>query len=71
MKAPLSLLDEAPGQIVEELGMARRLAAQPQITDRIDDPAAKVVRPDPVDDHPGGERIGRIDDPTGEVEAAA
>ena len=45
--------DESGGEPVEQLGMGRRLAAEPEIGRRGDDPPAEVVLPDPVDHHAG------------------
>ena len=45
--------DEPGGEPVEQLGMSRRLAAEPEIGRRGDDPPAEVVLPDPVDHHAG------------------
>ena len=37
--------------------MARRLAATAEVAGRADDPLAEVMLPDPVDHHPGRERV--------------
>ncbi len=41
--------DEPGGEPVEQLGMGRRLAAEPEVGRRGDDSPAEVVLPDPVD----------------------
>ena len=62
--------DEPLRQPVEQLGMARRLAADPEIGRRGDDAPAEVVLPDPVDHHAGRERIERAASSSGPARAA-
>ena len=60
-------VDERPGQVLEE-GRVRRRIAGPDVVDRIDDPGAEQIAPQPVDvalgevgilggGHPGGELL--------------
>ena len=50
---PPAVADQLAGQPVEQLGMRRRLPLLAEVARRGDDPAAEVVLPEPVDDHPG------------------
>ena len=62
--------DEFAGQIVEQLGMGRRVAAQAEVAGRADQSLAEMPQPDAVDEHaavrgflgrrsPGPARAGR------------
>ena len=59
------------GQIVEQLGMAGRVAAQSEVAGRGDQPLAEVPQPGPVDQDPGGQRILGVGDRLGHFEPAA
>ena len=63
---PPSPAHQFPSQRVEQLGMARSAAIEPEIARRCHEPPAEVVLPDAVGDHAGGEGIGRISDPGSE-----
>ena len=63
--------DEPGREPVEQLGMARRLAADAEVRRRRDDPPAEVVLPDPVDHHPGRQRMIGPGQPVRQLEPAA
>ena len=50
--------------------MRRLLSLPAKVIARRHQAAAKVLLPEPVDGDAGGERIGGIDEPVGEVEAS-
>ena len=56
---PPAALDERRRQPVEQLGMAGAVALGAEVVDRLDQPRAEVVLPEPVDDHPGRQRMRR------------
>ena len=66
-----ALGDEAAGQPVEQLGMARRLGPHAEIAGSADQPLAEMVHPDPIDPDAGGQWIARIDDRPGQFEPSA
>ena len=63
---PPTPFDEGRGEPVEQLRMARAIALGPEVVDRLDEPGAEVVLPDPVDEDPGRQRDARVDEPSGE-----
>ena len=65
-----AVLDEIAGQPVEQVGVGRRLGAQAEVAGGLDQSAAEVVGPDPVDDDPRGERIVGGDDGLGQLQPA-
>ena len=65
------LLDQRGGQIVEHLGMGRRIAPQAKIARRVDQRVFEVVHPNPIDDHPGRERIVAAGDRPGQFQPSA
>ena len=62
--------DEPGGEPVEQLGMTRRLAAEPEVGRRGDDSPAEVVLPDPVDHHAGRQGIARAESASAPARAA-
>ena len=70
-QAPVPLLDKPAGEIVEQFGMAGGLAAQAEIASGIDEAAAEVVGPHPVDDQPGRERVVGRGDTAGQFQPPA
>ncbi len=56
LERPL-LSDQLGGQPVEQFGMARHRTTAAEIIGRGDQPLAKVVLPEPIDDHPGRQRM--------------
>ena len=63
---PPAALDIGRRQPVEQLGMRRRRAVEPEVAGRGHDPAAEMIVPEPIDHHPRGQRIGRVGDPVRE-----
>ena len=61
-----SLGDELAGQPVEQLGMGWRRPFVAEIAGGADHPPAEVMLPDPVDHHPGRQRVRRAGDPVGQ-----
>ena len=59
------------GQIVEQLGMRRRLAAQAKIARRADQPGAEMLCPYTVDQHAGRQRIVGRHDSLGQLQSTA
>jgi len=57
------------GEPVEQRRMRRQRALRPEVVFGFDDPAAKVLLPDAVDDHACRKRIGGVDDPAREIES--
>jgi hypothetical protein len=57
------------GEPIEQLGMARRRAHDPEIIRRRDDASAEDLLPETIHGDARGERIRRIDEPLGEPEA--
>ena len=66
-----AVIDEPHGQPVEQFGMRRPRAHLAKIVRRGHQPAAKMLLPDAVDDHPGGERIRGRSDPLRQRQPAA
>ena len=66
LEAPAAL-HELAGQPVEQLRMARRRSLGAEVVVGLDQAAAEVGLPDPVDRHPGRQRIAAIDQPPGQV----
>ena len=62
--------DEPGGEPVEQFGMTRRFAAEAEVGRGRDDPPAEVVLPDPVDHHPGRQRIARAGSASAPARAA-
>ena len=56
---PPAVLDERRRQPVEQFGMAGTVALGAEVVDRLHQPRAEVVLPEPVDDHPGRQRMRR------------
>ena len=63
--------DEAPGQMIQQREIRRRLAGFTKVIRRLDDARAEKVLPDAVHHHTGGQRILRARDPCREFEPAA
>ena len=57
---------ELARQPVEQLGMAGRLPQPAEVAGSADQAASEVILPDPVDDHPGRERVVRPAEPSGQ-----
>ena len=55
-----AVLDQLAGEIIEQLGMRRRIALDAEIVRRADDAAAHVVLPEAIDDDAGEEVAGAI-----------
>ena len=70
LERPL-VLDELAGEPVEQFGMRGGRAADAEVVFGGDEPLAKMMLPDAVDDHPRGERVVRPCQPVGQVLAAA
>ena len=51
-------------QVVQQLGMRRRLATRTKIVRRSNQTEAKVILPDPIHKHTGSQRIAIGDDRT-------
>ena len=60
--------DELGRQPVEQLRMAGRLALGAEVLDRLHQPGAEEHLPDAVHRHAGRQRIGRVDQPSGECQ---
>ena len=56
---------------VEQLGMARRLAGGAEVVGRGDQAPAEQVQPDPVDHHPGRQRVVARAEPGGQLAPTA
>ena len=65
----VAVVDEAGGQVVEQLGMRRRVAEAAEVVDGPHDAVAEQVAPDPVDGHAGRERVVGSGDRLGQVQA--
>ena len=63
--------DEPGGEPVEQLGMGRRFAAEPEVGRRGDDPPAEVVLPDPVDHDARRQGIVGLSQPLRQLEPSA
>ena len=48
----------------------RRLAAQTEVRGRADEAAAEMVLPQPIDHHPGEERVVAVGQPASQLEPA-
>ena len=59
-------LDELVGQVVEQLGVGRRVAGA-DVVERLDDPDAEEVAPEPVDVAPGEVRVVLRGQPGGQL----
>ena len=57
------------GEVVEQFGMGRRLAERAEFAGRLHDAAAKVVAPDSVHDHPGGQWCSFLHNRLGQFQA--
>ena len=66
-----ALVDELPGQPVEQLGVRRAATEFSKITRRLDDAATEVAVPQAVHHHARGERVIRAGNPLGQRHAAA
>ena len=66
-----AVVDEVGGQPVEQFGVRGSVAAGAEVVDRMHDPEAEELLPDPVDGDPRGERIERVGDPVRHLQAAA
>src|SRR6185369_7719673 len=64
-------VDEPAGEVVEQLGMGRRRAADAEIVRRLDDALPEMVLPDPVHEDARRERIVPISNPLRELPPAA
>ena len=66
----ITACDQFRGQPVEQ-GLVRWPATvKAEIVRRVDQPDAKVIVPQPVDDHAREERVSRIGDPLGQPQSA-
>ncbi len=63
--------DELGGQVVEQLGMAGRVAAHAEVAGRRDQPLAEMPLPHAVDQHAGRQRVLGVGDGPGQIEPAA
>jgi hypothetical protein len=54
-----AVFNEADGEVVEQLGMARLASGRAEVVDRLDEAPSEEVLPDPVRHDPRGERMGR------------
>ena len=63
---PPAVLDERRRQPVEQFGMAGAVALGAEVVDRLHQPGAEVVLPEPVDDHPGRQRMLGRGQPAGQ-----
>ena len=54
------MVDQFGGQPVEQLRVRRLAAVEAEVAGRLDQPGAEVSLPEPVDDHPGEQRIARV-----------
>ena len=61
--------DEFGGEPVEEFGVGGGVALHAKVARRADEAGAEELLPETVHGDAGGERILRIDDPVGEIEA--
>ena len=66
-----AVLDEPGGQVIEELGVGRRLAPHAEIARCRDQGRAEVVHPDPVDQGAGRQRVVGAGDGPRQLEPAA
>ena len=66
-----AVLHERDSQVVEQLGMARRLPGCPEVVGRRDQSATEQMQPDAVDHDAGGERVLRRRQPVRQLEPAA
>ena len=64
-------VDEPFGQEVEQLGVGGGLAPGSEVAGGGHQSGAEVLVPDPIDQHPGGQRVVRAGDGLGEFEPAA
>ena len=62
---------EAGRQVVEQVRVRGRLAAEAEVAGRADEAGAEVVQPDAVDQHAGRQRVLRVGDGAGQPQAAA
>ena len=64
-------LDESPGQVIEKLGVAWRLATRPEVARSAHQTRTEVVHPDAVDQHASRQRVVRARDRTSQLQPAA
>ena len=64
-------LAELDGQPVEQLGMRGKLAADPEVSRRADQAGPEDFLPEPVDRHPGGQRMLGPEQPPGKAQPVA
>ena len=62
---------EAMGQKIQQLGMAGPVALLAEIVHRAHQAFPEVVFPDAIDHYPSRQRIPRVDQPVGQLQAAA
>ena len=62
-------VDELGGQPIEQLRMRRRGPLRAKILGRLHDSLAEHQHPQPIDEHPGHQRIIAIDEPLGQIQA--
>ena len=62
-------IHQLAGQPVEQLGMAGGRALGAEVVVGLDQAAAEIGLPDPVDRDPGRQRVAAIDQPAGQVQA--
>ena len=65
-----SIVHEPRGQIIKEFGVRRQTTGTAEVVRIARDAFAEVPRPDTIDNDSGGQRIGGIDDPVGQCQAA-
>ena len=56
-------------EVIEQLGMTRRITARAEVVHAAHQPLAEELLPDAVDRNAGGERMTRIRDPIGQLQA--
>ena len=66
-----TVLDEAAAEVIEEIGVGRGRSLGAEVFFGLDESAPKVAHPSAVDGDSGGERVGGLDEPLGEVESVA
>ena len=70
LQAPASA-DQLGGQPVQQLGVRRLFAHRAEVAGRGDESAAEMMLPEPVDDHPRGQRVFGADQPVRQGASAA
>src|SRR5438270_11159401 len=63
-----ALLHETAGQVIEQLRMSRRVTKLAEVTWSVDNASAKMMLPNPVDHHPGRQRVVGSSDGLGQFQ---